>query len=64
MVVVPVLTPVIMPDDDPAVATVVFVLVQVPPVTTSLKVIVFPVQSVGDPLIAEGKGLTVTVFNA
>ena len=60
MVAVPALTLVIVPVV-PIVATVVGLLLQVPPAVASLTVIVEPMQTDVPPLIAVGTGLTVTV---
>jgi hypothetical protein len=60
MTVVPVVTPLTMPDDEPTVATVVLLLIQVPPAVASVTVIVEPAHTLVGPLIAAGAGLTVT----
>lgn len=49
------------PEPGAAVATAVLLLVHVPPVTASLKMIVKPWQTLAAPVIAEGVGRTVTV---
>jgi hypothetical protein len=63
MVVLPLPTPVTMPVDVPTVATLVVLLVQVPPVTLLERVIVDPAQTVAVPVMvpAVGAVLTVTV---
>jgi hypothetical protein len=60
MIVVPGLTPYIMPELVPIVATAVALLLQVPPVTASLNVTVRPWQTTGVPIIVPGVGTTVT----
>ena len=50
----------VIPDEDPIVATDVLLLLQVPPVVLLLKVEFPPVHNEVVPVIAEGKGLTVT----
>ena len=52
-------TPVIIPVVSPAVATDIFVLLQVPPAVASLNVVVLPWHIVADPVIG-ATGLTVT----
>lgn len=60
--------PAVIPETIPEVrlttATVVLLLVQVPPATASLKVIDKPWQTLAGPVIATGVGLTVTVVIA
>jgi hypothetical protein len=53
-------TPVIIPVSDPAVATDVLLLVQMPPVDRSVSNTVLPRQMVVGPVIGLGVGLTVT----
>jgi len=55
--------PVAIPDDEP-IATAVPPLAQVPPGEPSLNVVVLPAQTLSVPVIADGRGLTVTVFAA
>ena len=57
----PAVIPVTIPVEEPAVAVVVLLLVQVPPGTPSLKVVVKPVHIVEAPVINVGEGLTVIV---
>ena len=64
IVAVPPDTPVTIPLPKPTVATVVLPLVHVPVVTASLSAMVNPVHTVESPVIAAGRRLTVTVFNA
>ncbi len=66
MVGTPVATPVTTPVPAPTVASVVLLLLHVPPVTASFKVIVAPVQTDAEPttVIARGVGLTVIVVAA
>ena len=52
------------PVNEPTVAIVVALLVQVPPVTASLSVAVDPMHIIAVPVIADGTGFTVTVFVA
>jgi len=61
MVVVPVETAVIFPNDDPIVATVVLLLLHEPPAVVSLNEVVSPEQILETPVIAPGEGFTVTV---
>ena len=58
---VPAKTPERIPLPEPIVATVVVLLTHVPPVKPSLSVVVAPVQTVDDPAIVAGNGLTVTI---
>lgn len=51
-----------MPLSDPIPATLVLLLVQVPPATVLVRVNVLPGHSAPPPLMAPGAGLTVTVF--
>ena len=62
MVVVPVPTPVTMPEE-PTVATLLLVLLHVPPDMASVRLIVAPVQTSDGPVIipADGGILTVTI---
>lgn len=59
----PATTPVTMPVAEPIVIAAPGV-VQFPPVTPSLSVVVAPVHTVDDPVMADGVGLTVIVFVA
>ncbi len=59
MLVVPVVIPVTMPEDNPIVATDVVPLVQVPP-PGLVCVILAPTHKADGPLMADGNGLTVT----
>ncbi len=61
MVVLPVATPVTIPETDPMVAIAVFALLQLPPVVASLSVIVRPTQAVDGPVMAAGSATTVAV---
>ena len=56
----PVATPVTIPDDVPTVAIPVLLLLHVPPLVASLRVVVKPMQTVAVPLTDAGNGLTVT----
>ena len=56
--------PVTTPVPDPTVATAVLPLVHVPPPDASLKAIVDPTQTDGEPVMANGKGFTVTTTEA
>jgi hypothetical protein len=47
---------------DPMVATEVVVLLHVPPDVASLMVVHWPTHTMGEPLMAAGKGLTVTTM--
>ena len=60
IVAVPGAMPVTMPDDDPTVAMLLLLVLHVPP-PASVSVVVAPWQTVAVPVIAEGRGLTVTV---
>ena len=60
MVVVPTLTPVTIPEDEPIVAAAVLLL-QVPPVVPSIKVVPDPMQVPGLPLMGNGVTVSVTV---
>ncbi len=60
MVAVPAETPVTMPERDPTLATVVALLVQVPPGMASPNVIVCPTHTPEGPLMGPGVTLTVT----
>jgi hypothetical protein len=62
--VVPVAIPVADPLRLPIVAMAVLMLVQVPPLILSIKIIVEPVHTLPGPDIIEGKGLMVTTFVA
>jgi hypothetical protein len=62
--VVPADTPDTMPDDNPTVATPGVPELHVPPVGTSLRVVVLPWHTVVFPVIADGSVLTVTVVEA
>ena len=48
-----------MPEDEPTVATVVILLLQVPPATELLSVALLEAHKPKDPLIAPGSGFTV-----
>ena len=61
MVAVPADTPVTMPLPVPIVATVVALLVQLPPPVASVNVVVNPEQTLVVPEIPDGNGLTVKV---
>ena len=61
---VPAETPVTTPVPEPIVATAEVTLVHVPPEGYELNVVVAPVQTLSDPVIAEGAALTVTVVAA
>ena len=61
MVVVPGEIPVTIPEVEPTVPDVVFVLLHVPPDTPSLRVVTDPTQTFFIPVIAVGWGLTVTM---
>jgi len=52
--------PVTMPVVEPTVAIAVLLMLQVPPPVRSLKLVVYPEQTVLVPVIATGKGSTVT----
>jgi hypothetical protein len=52
------------PEVDPIVATGVLLLLHVPPVITSVNVVVVPGQMLNVPVIADGTGLTVTIVVA
>lgn len=62
MVVVPIATPETTPVEKPIVAMVVLLLAQVPPVTELLSAFVPPMQTEVIPVMAGGKGLTVTTM--
>jgi hypothetical protein len=51
------------PEDDPIVATVVVLLIHVPPVVASLSVLHSPAQTVVGPVIPTGTGFTVPILN-
>jgi len=59
---VPVVSALTMPLDDPMVATVVLLLVQVPPLTELLNVVVVPSHKLVEPVIAPGVASTVMVI--
>jgi len=59
MVVVPALTPVTMPEPEPAVATAVLLLVHTPNGEASASAVVEDTQTLVMPVIAAGNGLTV-----
>ena len=61
MLVVPPDKPVTMPDDEPAFATEVLLLVHIPPGTPSLNVVVLPWQTAGAPVMGI-IGLTVRLM--
>jgi hypothetical protein len=52
------------PEVSPMVATVVLLLLHVPPVVTSINVVVVPGQILSVPVIVDGIGLTVTIVVA
>jgi hypothetical protein len=54
--------PAITPVAEPADATTGLLLVQVPPVTASLNVVVVPIHTIDEPVIAGGSALTVIVL--
>ena len=60
IVAAPAVMPVTTPEDEPIVATVTGVELQVPPVMVSVNTAVFPTQIFNGPVIKEGSGLTVT----
>jgi len=60
MVAVPAATPHTVPVAEPAVATDVLLLLQVPPATASLRVVQEPAHMVSVPSMVEGVGVTVT----
>lgn len=60
IVTVPGLTPVTIPDEEPTVAMAVLLLLHVTPETVLLRVVVWPTQTVGLPVMAAGAALTVT----
>ena len=62
MVVVPADTPVTTPDAEPTVAMAGVLLLQVPPVVTSVRGVVNPTQTEWEPAIAAGAGFTVMVW--
>lgn len=61
MVAVPEVIPVTIPDNEPTAATEELLLVQTPPETELLSIIVVPTQTEDGPVIAPGAELTVTV---
>lgn len=61
MIVVPVVTPVTMPEVVPITATPVELLLQAPPVVASAKAILAPTQTADGPPMAGGVGLITTV---
>jgi hypothetical protein len=61
MIVVPAIMPVRMPAEDPIVATNVLLLLQVPPVIPSVRLMVAPEHTVEGPIIAVGAGVTAIV---
>jgi hypothetical protein len=62
MIAPPVFMPDTMPDIVPTVAIIGLLLLQVPPVVTSDNVVVDPTHKIVVPVIADGKGFTVTVI--
>ena len=62
MIVVPTLSPQMLPSREPMVATVISVLVQLPPLTASVRVLHTPVHTVGPPNIGVALGFTVTIW--
>jgi hypothetical protein len=61
MVVLPAVTPATIPDDDPIPATVVNEELHAPSLVASLRVVVLPAHSLAAPVIAAGRGFTVTL---
>lgn len=59
---VPDATPVTMPDEEPTVARATLLLLQVPPVVGSLRVVVCPTHTFVVPVIAPGAPFTVNGF--
>ena len=59
--VVPPLTPMSIPDEDPIVATGVLLLLHVPNGVASVKVDIVPAHSLNTPVIGAGNGSTVTM---
>ena len=57
---VPAVMPDTTPEEEPTVATVVLLLVQLPPAEPSVNVVVWPIQTLAVPPIAAGNGFTVT----
>ena len=64
MIVVPVATPVTVPDSEPMVAAAILLLLQAPPPTASPSVVVSLAHTVVVPVMAVGERLTVTVVVA
>ncbi len=63
MVAVPAVSPVTRPVAEPAVATMILLLVQVPPGVESVRVMAVPTQSIlAGPVIADGTDVTVSVL--
>lgn len=60
MLSVPAATPVTIPDDEPTVANVGLLLIQLPPDVASVSVVFRPTHTLVAPPIAAGKGFTVT----
>ena len=60
MTLVPDIMPATMPLDVPTAAIKVLLLAQVPPVVASARVVLAPAHMLGVPVMAAGKGLTVT----
>ena len=58
----PLVTPVTVPDADPTVATVILLLVHVPPVGEELNVVEVPSQIANVPVIGPGEAFTVTTL--
>ena len=56
----PLTTPVVAEPEEPTVPTVITLLLHIPPVVVSLKVVVKPSQTLAVPVIAAGRGLMVT----
>lgn len=62
MVVVPALAPIKIPDDEPIVAVVVLLLVQVPPPTDEVRVVVDPLHKYEVPLIVPDPEMMVSIL--
>jgi hypothetical protein len=64
MLEVPAEMPETVPEDEPIAATDGLLLVHVPPASALLSVVANPTQALSVPVIAAGRGLTVTVATA
>lgn len=53
--------PLTTPEEEPIVATAGFKLLQVPPGSVLLSVVVLPLHTFSEPIIADGNGFTVTL---